>query len=72
MKAIETTGVFDKDGNLTLDIPFSLREQKVKPVILIPEQDDNKAWLKESSKSTAFDFLAHPEEDIYSLQDDIV
>lgn len=69
MKAIEVTGTFDKEGNLTVDLPFTLREQEVKLLILIPEQEDNEAWLKATSKSPAFDFLAHQEEDIYSLDD---
>lgn len=71
MKAIETTGRFDKEGKLHLEIPLSLRNQKVKLIILIPEEEDitDEEWLSALGENEAFSFLQDPEEDIYSLED---
>jgi hypothetical protein len=71
MKAIETTGQFDEEGKLHIELPLSLRNQKVKLIILIPEEDDieEDEWLTVIEKNEAFDFLHDPEEDIYSLDD---
>lgn len=70
MQAIETTGQVDQMGNLKLQAPLQLRNQKVRVIILLPEHDeiDDKTWLY-ATQSPAFDFLNEPEEDIYALQD---
>ncbi|MCB9036068.1 MAG: hypothetical protein H6557_05545 [Lewinellaceae bacterium] len=66
MKAIETTGQFDEQGNLSIEFPLSLRNQKVKLIILIPEE---KEWHSVFHNNEAFDFLHDTEEDIYSVED---
>jgi hypothetical protein len=71
-KAIETTGMIDKNHNLLLDepLPFS-GPAKVRVIILLPEEGDinEKEWLYAAAKDSSFDFLKEPEEDIYSLND---
>ena len=71
MKAIETTGQFDEQGNLSIEFPLSLRNQKVKLIILIPEVEDieEEEWLSAIQNNEAFDFLHDTEEDIYSVED---
>ncbi|MFN0213031.1 MAG: hypothetical protein ACKVT2_02140 [Saprospiraceae bacterium] len=70
MQAIETTAQVDQSGNLQLLTPLSLRNQKVRVIILLPESDeiDDKAWLY-AIQNPAFDFLNDPGEDLYSIQD---
>lgn len=71
MKAIETTGRFDEQGKLSIEFPLSLRNQKVKLIILIPEVEDieEEEWLSAIQNNEAFDFLHDPEEDIYTIED---
>ena len=76
MQHIETTGTVDKNGNLTLDKPLDLRDMPVKVVVSFEkkiEYDDSemseKEWLKFAARSTAFDILSNPAEDIYTLED---
>ncbi|MBK6993929.1 MAG: hypothetical protein IPH31_03025 [Lewinellaceae bacterium] len=47
MQAIETTAQIDQLGNLKLLTPLRLRNQKVRVIILLPEDDeiDDKSWL---------------------------
>lgn len=70
MQAIETTAQVDQLGNLKLLTPLSVRNQKVRVIILLPEEDDidDKSWLL-AVKNPAFDFLNEPEEDIYTVRD---
>lgn len=70
MQAIETTGQVDQLGNLKLQAPLHLRNQKVRVIILLPEHEemDDKIWLR-ATQNPAFDFLNEPEEDLYTLQD---
>ena len=71
MKAIETTGVFEKGGILRLAGMQEIKSQKVKVIILF--NDDNKIdeelWLSSNAKNPSFDFLADEREDIYSNTD---
>lgn len=71
MKAIETSGQFDEQGTLRIEFPLSLKNQKVKLIILIPEREDieEEEWLSAIDKNAAFDFLHDPKEDIYTLED---
>ena len=68
MKAIEMTGTIDKQRRLVLDKPLSnVDPSRVRVIILVPENDiDEKEWLQAASTNPAFDFLNHPEEDIYT------
>ncbi len=72
MKAIETTGIIDKQHRLVLDevLPFT-EKSKVRVIILLPEESDicEKEWLKAATLNPAFDFLKEPEEDIYTRED---
>ena len=72
MKAIETTGIIDKQHRLVLDevLPFT-EKSKVRVIILLPEESDigEKEWLKAATSNPAFDFLKEPEEDIYTRED---
>ncbi|GAB2789439.1 hypothetical protein GCM10027275_38000 [Rhabdobacter roseus] len=72
MRAIEATGEIDKKGVLRLDGPLSLREKKVKVIILMSEEDEEieeKRWLSAMTSNPAFDFLHQEQENQYSLQD---
>ena len=72
MRAIETTGHFDKPGFLKLDNKLDLnKKKKLKIIILINEDDDidESLWLKAMSSNPSLDFLKNPKEDIYSLSD---
>lgn len=68
MKAIETTGLFDDKGVLRIQFPLSIKNRKVKLIILIPEEEDieGEEWLSAIDNNEAFDFLHDPEEDIYT------
>ena len=72
MKAIETTGQIDEEGNLHLSKPLLEKDKRVKVIVLIPEseiEEEEVLWLKSVSKSPSFGFLEDPAEDIYSLKD---
>jgi len=68
MKAIETIGHIDHEGNLQIKTPLGLTNQQVRVIVLVPESNDiqNDIWLKSMSTNDAFSFLNEPEEDIYS------
>ncbi len=70
MQAIETTAQVDQSGNLQLLTPLSLRNRKVRVIILLPESDEieDNTWLY-AIQNPAFDFLNEKEEDIYTAQD---
>lgn len=71
-KAIETTGMIDKNHHLLLDEPLPFAgPAKVRVIILLSENSDidEKEWLYAAAKNQSFDFLKEPEEDIYSLTD---
>jgi hypothetical protein len=71
MKAVETTGHVDKDGNLHLSKPLDAKNQDVRLIVLFSENEteDEKLWISASSKNPAFSFLEDPAEDIYKLKD---
>ena len=72
MKAIETTGIVDKECRLLLDEPLPIvGPSRVRVIILMAEETDidEKEWLRAAAINPAFDFLKEPEEDIYSLTD---
>ena len=72
MKAIETTGQIDHEGNLHLSKPLLEKDKKVKVIVLVPEgenEEEEMLWLKSASKNPAFSFLEDPAEEIYSLKD---
>ena len=71
MKAIETTGRIDKEGNLHLSKPLEEKDKKVKVIVLLPEgeSEDENLWLKALTKNPSFGFLEDPAENIYSAKD---
>lgn len=72
MTAIETTGTVDKHHRLKLDeaLPVS-GPMRVRVIVLYPlaEGLDETDWLRAAARNPAFQDLAAPEEDIYSLED---
>jgi len=71
VKALEATATIDQHGQIKLDKPLQMRNQQVKVIILVPEEEDleDTFWLEGVAASESFDFLAEPEEDIYTIQD---
>ena len=70
MRTIETTGIIGKTGRLKLDGTLNAKNQKVKVIIFLAdnnEQKEEKTWLKGISSNPAFGFLKDKEEDIYTL-----
>ena len=72
LTALETTGMVDEHHRLRLDtaLPFS-GPMRVRVILLYPlaEGEDEEEWLRAATRNPAFDDLAAPEEDIYSLAD---
>jgi putative sterol carrier protein len=53
MKAIETTATLTENGQLTLDEPLSLTHpNRVRVIVLIPEDDSEQEKLQEDSIET--------------------
>jgi hypothetical protein len=70
MKAIEVAGTIDNKRELHLDTPLPVEgPSPVRVIILIPEEDSEREWLRLAAKNAAFDFLKEPEEDIYTPAD---
>jgi len=72
LKAIEMTGVVDKDSRLVLDEPLPIvGPSRVRVIILVSEEAEiaDHEWLRAAATNPAFDFLKEPEEDIYTLAD---
>jgi len=72
MRAIEVTGQIDKKGILRLDNPLTMREKKVKVIILMLEEDEEieeKQWLKAMTNNSAFEYLHDEQENIYKITD---
>ncbi len=68
-KAIETTGTVGEDHQLHLDGPLPIAgPSRVRVIILVPDDGDvdETEWLRAAATNPAFDFLKHPEEDIYT------
>ena len=72
MRAIETTGILNKQGQIQLDRPLPQdKASRVRVILLIPEEEDlnEQTWLSAISTNPSFAFLNNPEEDIYTLED---
>ena len=68
----EVSGRIDAEGHLQLDEPLGAVKPGIVRVILLTDENDEideREWLSAASKNPAFDFLKHPEEDIYTLSD---
>lgn len=72
MQAIEIKAEVNEKGFLIIDKPIeSLRNKKVKLIILSQEEDEieNKEWSYAISNNPSFAFLKESSEDIYSISD---
>ncbi|MCX7050193.1 MAG: hypothetical protein NTX50_32495 [Candidatus Sumerlaeota bacterium] len=72
MTAIEMTGDVDEACHLHLEGSLPIRGPKrVRVIVLYPYQDEigEQEWLHAAAVNPAFDDLAAPEEDMYSLSD---
>jgi hypothetical protein len=72
MRAIETTGILNTQGQIQLDRPLPQdKTSRVRVILLMSEEDDlnEEAWLGAISTNPSFAFLHDPEEDIYTLED---
>lgn len=71
MRAIETTGILNTQGQIQLDHPIPQEKARfVRVILLMPEEElDEQTWLNAVSNNPSFAFLHDPEEDIYSLKD---
>ncbi len=72
LRAIETTGTIDEQRELHLDerLPIS-GPSRVRVIILVADEAeiDERQWLRAGAVNPAFDFLADPQEDVYTLAD---
>jgi hypothetical protein len=72
LKALEVNAKINKDHQLELDTPLpdNLPEH-VRVIVLFNAEDEisDSEWLAAAARSSAFDFLNDPAEDIYSLED---
>ena len=71
MRAIETTGILNTQGQIQLDHPIPQEKARfVRVILLMPEDEINqKTWLDAVANNPSFAFLHDPEEDIYTLED---
>lgn len=71
-RAIETTGIVDKEHRLVLDEPLPIMgPSRVRVIILVPDDPelDDRLWLEAARSNPAFEFLTDPDEDIYTAAD---
>ncbi len=72
LTAIEATGTIDEQQRLRLDESLPLSgPRRVRVIVLYPadELPGETEWLNAAACDPAFESLADPEEDIYSLDD---
>ncbi len=68
--SIETTATVRANRELLLDeeIPARISE-KVRVIVLIDDDIDEREWLTAGSANEVFDLLADESEDLYTLED---
>ena len=72
MRAIETTARIDDRRSLHLDEELPPESRGiVRVIILVPDAGDfdEQEWLATAASNPAFDDLADPREDVYTIQD---
>ena len=71
MKAFETNATLDPDGRLHLESPLGKAvPRNLRVIVLVPEDEDDRGeWYTAAAANEAFDFLADPAEDVYTLND---
>ena len=67
MKAIEIKTQTNQFGNLQINYSLSQKNQNVRVLILVEEENEEQLWMKSISSNPAFEFLKE-EEDIYTLK----
>ena len=68
--AIETTATLGKNRLLILDDDIPAREsEKVRVIVLIDEDLNERLWHRAADSNEAFEFLSDESEDIYSFED---
>ncbi|HQU91342.1 MAG TPA: hypothetical protein PLK77_03550 [Pyrinomonadaceae bacterium] len=68
--AIETTATIGTNRQLILDEEIPARvSEKVRVIVLIDEDIDERQWHRAAERNDVFDLLADESEDIYSVQD---
>jgi len=72
MEAIEKIVQFDEEGNTTLKLGKHFSKKDAKIVVLIKDDEiSENEWLSFAMRSSAFDFLKNPAEDIYTIEDGV-
>jgi len=71
LTAIETTGMVDEQHRLRLDTDLPVPgPMRVRVIVLYPlVEAEEEEWLRAAARNPAFEDLAAPEEDLYSLED---
>jgi hypothetical protein len=72
LTAVEVTGMVNERHQLQLDNPLPIAgPRRVRVIVLYPPTDElsEAEWLHAAARNSAFDFLADPQEDIYTLND---
>ncbi|HXL55349.1 MAG TPA: hypothetical protein VN958_03765 [Chitinophagaceae bacterium] len=71
MIAEKIDATVDDKGMIHLDKPLSIKNKKVRVIILSEDDDDfnENEWKLLLKNNSAFDFLKDPEEDIYTIHD---
>jgi hypothetical protein len=72
VRAIEVNGTIDDERKLHVDGPLPVESPgRVRVIILLPEEADidESSWERSAAANPAFEFLADPAEDIYTLAD---
>lgn len=72
MRAIETTGTLNTQGQLQLDHPQpQAKPSRVRIILLLDEDNDltSVEWESAIATNPSFAFLHDSEEDIYTLED---
>ena len=71
MKAVETSGMIDAEGDLRLDRPLGVAGPgRVRVIVLFPEEQvTEQEWLQAAARNPVFDVLNDPAEDIYTRSD---
>ena len=68
MRAIEVNTHTNQFGNLEMSYPLDLKNQNVRVIILVNEENEQKLWMKGIASNPSFEFV-NDEPEIYTLND---